>query len=111
MRRRKAQPREGLVQIGDLLQGALKMLGAKSDYELFRLERECREVLGANASKALIEVTFEKGQVGLKFNHSIWLNEMNFRKAEIVGRLQKELPDLGIQGVQLALARSPKSKG
>lgn len=92
------------------MQGALKVLGAKSHYELFRLEGRCREILGANASKALVGVTFEKGQVGLKFNHSIWLNEMNFRKAEIVGRLQKELPDLGIQGVELALARSLKSK-
>lgn len=108
MRRRKGRPQEGLVEIGDLLEGALKQLGAKSDYELFRVGKCCRAILGDTASKALVDVSFQKGQVGLKFNHSIWLNEMNFRKSEILSGLQKELPGIGIKSVNLGLARTPK---
>ncbi|MGH7739140.1 MAG: DciA family protein [bacterium] len=109
MRRRKGRPQEGLVEIGDLLEGALKYLGAKSDYELFQLGKCCREILGGAGSRALADVSFQKGQVALKFNHSIWLNEMNFRKSEILSALQKELPGMGIKSVNLGLARTPKS--
>ncbi|HET9870790.1 MAG TPA: DciA family protein, partial [bacterium] len=97
MKRRKKETREGLVEIGDLIAGALKALGAKSDYELFQVGKHCREILGEAASRALVDVGYEKGRVELKFNHSIWLQEMNFRKAELLGRLQQDLPGLGIQ--------------
>jgi hypothetical protein len=110
MKRRKIQPRNGLVEIGELLEGALKQLGAKSDYELFRVGKQCRELLGDRAANALVEVSFKDSQVGLQFNHSIWLNEMNFRKAELLTQLQSLLPDLGIKSINLGLARSPKSK-
>jgi|ERR1700722_7909467 hypothetical protein len=110
MKRRKSQPRNGLVEITELLDGALQQLGAKSDYELFRVGKQCRELLGDRANNALVEVSFKNGQVALQFNHSIWLNEMNFRKAEILTQLQSQLPDLGIKSINLGLARSPKSK-
>jgi len=93
----------------DLLEEALQQLGAKSEFEKFRLEKKCRELMGEGFSKALAGVSFEGGQVKLQFSHSIWLNEMNFRKAELLTGLQRELPDIGIKSIGLSLARSRKS--
>jgi len=109
VRRRKDSPREGLVSLGDLVEGAIKALGVQGEYESIQVAQRCREILGEAASKALLEVSWSKGKVGLKFDHSIWLNEMNFRKAEVLARLQKDLPGLGIKSVDLGLARKPKS--
>jgi len=44
----------------------------------------------------------------LEFNHSIWLQEMNYRKAEVLKSLQRELPELGIQELSLGLSRGGK---
>ena len=92
----------------ELLEEALQQLGAKSDFEKFRLEKKCKELLGDGFSKALVGVSFGNGQVNLRFSHSIWLNEINFRKTEILAKLQQELPDIGIKSIGLVLARSQK---
>jgi hypothetical protein len=92
----------------ELLEGALQQLGAKSDFEKFRLEKKCKELLGDGFSKALVDISFGNGQVNLRFSHSIWLNEINFRKTEILMKLQRELPDIGIKSIGLVLARSQK---
>lgn len=107
MRRRK-KPREGLVEISTLLEGALQTLGVKGDFEKFRVEKKCREVLGEKFSQALIGISFKKGEIRLEFNHSIWLQEMNFRKTEILKKIQQDLPDLGVKNVALGLAKGRK---
>ena len=107
MRRRK-KPRQGLVQVGALLEDALQALGASGDYEKFRVEKKCREALGDKLSKALAGVTMKDRTVELEFNHSIWLNEMNFRKAEVLQKLRMELPGMGLKDLVFRLARNAK---
>lgn len=106
MRRRKKKT-EGLVEVSSLLEGALQALGVKGDFEKFRVEKKCREMLGEKFSKALTSVTLKGREVQLAFNHSIWLNEMNFRKAELLKKLQEGLPEAGIKSIQLILSRTP----
>jgi hypothetical protein len=105
MVRRRKKPREGLVEVSALLEGALQQLGVKGDFEKFRIEKKCRELLGEKFSKALTAVNLRGRSVQMEFNHSIWLNEVNFRKTEILQRLQKELPDIGIKTLALMLSR------
>ena len=107
--KRKRRPRKGgLVEVSELLEGALKQLGVKGDFEKFRVEKKCREALGEKFSKALTAVNVKGRTVQMEFNHSIWLNEMNFRKAELLKELQTELPDIGIKTITTTLARSTK---
>lgn len=108
MRRRK-KPRQGLVEVGALLEGVLQTLGVSGEYEKFCVEKKCREALGEKLSKALTGVTLKERTVDLEFNHSIWLNEVNFRKAEILQKLQKELPETGIKAINLVLTRRARS--
>jgi hypothetical protein len=107
MRRRKKQ-KGGLVEVSTLLEGALKTLGVSGDFEKFRVEKKCREVLGEKFSKALTRVAMKGRIVELAFNHSIWMNEVNFRKTEILQQLQKEFPEIGIKALHLSLSRSSK---
>ena len=106
--RRKKKPREGLVEVGALLEGALHALGVKGDFEKYKVEKACRGALGEKVSKALVEVSLKGRTVQLAFNHSIWMNEVNFRKAELLQKLQKELPEIGIKTITLNLARGSK---
>ncbi len=105
MRRRRKKSTDGLVEISQLLEGALKQLGVRGDFEKFRVEETCRKALGEKISGALSGISFKKGIVRLEFNHSIWLNEVNFRKGEVLEKLKRELPGLGIRDLALALAR------
>jgi hypothetical protein len=104
--RRKKKPREGLVEVGALLEGALQTLGVKGDFEKFRVEKKCREVLGEKFSKALTRVELKKRVVEMAFDHPIWMQEMNFRKAEVLKKLQNEFPEVGIKSINLILSRS-----
>lgn len=106
MRRRRKKGTGGPVEVGSLLESALRALGAKGDYEKFLVEQKCREALGDKLGKALAQVTLKGREVQMAFNHSIWLNEVNFRKVEILQRLQKELPEIGIKTLTLRLARN-----
>jgi hypothetical protein len=96
------------VEVGALLEGALQALGVKGDFEKYRVEKKCREVLGEKFSKALTEVTLKGRVVQMAFNHSIWMNEVNFRKAEVLQKLQTEFPDIGIKSINLTLSRSSR---
>jgi hypothetical protein len=108
MKRRRKKEKGGLVEVSDLLEGALQTLGVKGDFEKFRVEKKCREVLGEKFSKALTEVALKGRKVQMAFNHSIWMNEANFRKAEILLELQKEFPQMGLKEISLVLSRSSK---
>jgi len=108
MRRRKKH-QGGLVEVSALLEGALQTLGVKGDFEKFRVEKKCREVLGDKASKALTGVTLKGRTVQMAFNHSIWMNEVQFRKTEILQKLQKEFPEIGIKTLALMLSRGSKT--
>lgn len=110
MRRRKKKEGGGTVEIAQLLEGALRQLGVKGDFEKFKVEKKCREVLGEKLAKALTGVTLKNKTVQLEFGHSIWIQEMNFRKAEILKRLQQELPEVGIKTLELSLSRGTRNK-
>jgi hypothetical protein len=107
--RRRKKLEVGLVEVSSLLEGALQALGVKGDFEKFKVEKKCRELLGEKFSKALTGVQLKGRTVQLEFNHSIWMNEMNFRKAEILLKLQKELPEIGIKTMNLMLTRKTQS--
>jgi len=96
------------VEVTELLEGALQTLGVKGDFEKFRVEKKCREVLGEKFSKALVEVSLKGRKVHLGFSHPIWMQEAQFRKLEILQKLQKEFPETGIREITLQLARGPK---
>ena len=68
-------------------------------------KRSAEELLGEKFSKALTGVNLKGRTVQLEFNHSIWMNELNFRKAELLLKLQKELPEIGIKTLNLMLSR------
>lgn len=95
--------------MSSLLEGALQQLGVKGDFEKYKVEKKCREALGERPSKALTAVTLKGRTVQMAFNHSIWMNEVGFRKGEILQKLQKELPEIGIRTIELKLSRSPKA--
>lgn len=97
------------VEISALLESALQTLGVKGDFEKYRVEKKCREMLGEKFSKALTGVFLKGRTVELAFNHSIWMNEMNFRKNEILQDLQKEFPEIGIKTLTLALSRNSRT--
>ena len=105
----KRKDKGGLVEVSELLEGALKQLGVRGDFEKFRVEKKCRELLGEKFSKALTRVVLKAGVVRLEFNHSIWMNEVSFRKSEILRALQKEIPEAGIKSLGLALATRAKN--
>jgi hypothetical protein len=109
MRRKKKKDTGGLVEVSELLEGALRQLGMKGDFEKFRVEKKCRELLGEKFSKALTGVSLKGRNVQMEFNHSIWMNEVNFRKAEILQKLQGELPSVGIKTLTLTLTRNLKA--
>jgi len=99
-----------MVDISSLLEGALKQLGVQGDFEKHRVEKKCREVLGEKFSKALTGVSLKGRTVGMEFNHPIWLNELQLRKTQVLQKLQKELPDIGIKEIALKLSRNQKTK-
>ena len=106
--RKPKKHKGGLVEVSSLLEGALQTLGVKGDFEKFKVEQKCREALGEKFSKALTTVTLKKRVVEMAFNHSIWMQEANFRKAEVLKKLREAFPQIGIKDLILSLSRSSK---
>lgn len=105
VRRRYKKPEQGLVEVSSLLEGALQTLGVKGEFEKFKVDVACRELLGAKFANALIAVVLKGRTVQLEFNHAIWMNEVNIRKAEILQKLQTKVPEMGIKTLKVVLAR------
>jgi hypothetical protein len=111
MTRGRRKHKGGLVEVGTLLEGALQQLGMKGAFEKHRLEKTCREVLGEGFSRALTGVTVKGSALQLAFNHSIWMNEANFRKADILKKVQQALPQAGVRSITLTLSAHRKPSG
>jgi len=109
--RSRRKHKGGLVEVGTLLEGALQQLGMKGVFEKHRLGVACREVLGEAFSRALTDVTMKGSALQLSFNHSIWINEANFRKAEILRKIQQALPQAGVRSITLNLSAPRKPSG
>ncbi len=99
---------EGLIEISALLEGALKTLGVKDDYDRSRLDKRCRLFLGEKLSKALVRVEQKGTVLKMEFNHPIYMQEMNFRKNELFTRLKTDLPDLEFKNIVFSLARAAR---
>ncbi len=104
---RKKRP-EGLVEISALLEGALKTLGVKGDYDRLQLDKVCRRLLGEKLSQALIRIDLKCSILKMEFNHPVYLQEMNFRKKDLLGRIKDELPQTGIKDLTFSLARATR---
>jgi len=110
-RRRKERPAQGLVEVSQLLEGALKVLGVRADWDRFRLEGKCREWLGEGASAALTGVEEKKGVVTLYFDHGAFLQEMAFRREEGLAFLKESFPRMGLKDLRAALTRQHHRRG
>jgi hypothetical protein len=108
MKLRKKSP-GGLVEMSQLLEGVLQTLGVKGDFDQFRIEKKSREVLGEKVSKALVAVNLKGRVLEFAFNHSIWMNEVQFHKQEILQKLQREFPEIGIKTLALTLSRNSRT--
>jgi hypothetical protein len=93
-----------LVEVSQLLEGALKVLGVRGDWDRHRLEGKCRERLG-DAAAALTQVEEKEGVVTLYFSHGAFLQEMAFRREEILEGLKADLPSMRLKEVRAALSR------
>jgi len=100
---------EGTVEIASLLEGALKTLGVKGDWDRLQLDNRCRSILGEKLALALVRVEQKGTILKLEFNHPIYLQEMNFRKSEFLTRIRAELPEAGINSLAFSLARSARN--
>lgn len=105
-RKRAKEPKQGLVQVAQVLEGALRTLGVRSEWDRYRLEGKCRELLGPEVSRVLTEVSEKQGVVTLSFGHGAFLQEMGFRKEELLKDLKAEFPKLGLKEIRAALSRS-----
>jgi|UniRef100_Q3AP18 predicted nucleic acid-binding Zn ribbon protein len=76
---------------GLLISGVYRSLGLEEPYQQFKALQVWREVVG----EAIAEVTtlerFTAGQLYIKVNNAAWRLELNFRKRDIIQRLNKEL--------------------
>lgn len=94
-----------MVEISQVLDGALRKLGVKGEWDTSRVEVTCREWLGDEASKALSRVEERRGTVTLYFNHSAWLNEMNYRRKEGLDFLKSRFPQMDLKEVRCVLSK------
>jgi hypothetical protein len=108
---KKRRVPKGLVDISQILEGALEKLGVRGDWDRYRIEAKCREWLGETASKALVQVEEWQGTVTLSFNHSAWLNEMSFKKQEGLEFLRKEFPHLNLKELRVLLFKNTARMG
>jgi hypothetical protein len=110
-RKKKEKKPQGLVEVSQVLEGAMRTLGVRADWDRFRLEGKCREWLGEGAQKALTHVSEKKGVVTLYFNHSVFLQEMGFRRAEGLKVLKDEFPRMGLKELRAALSTQRTGRG
>lgn len=105
-RRRKKETPQGLVEVSQVLESALRTLGVRGDWDRFRLEGKCRDFLGPEVSKALTGVEEKNGVVTLYFNHSAFLQDMGYRRAEFLRELQAAFPRLKLKDIRATLSKS-----
>jgi hypothetical protein len=105
VKKKRQKPPEGLVEISALLDGAMRRLGVRGDWEKYRIEEKCRQWLGADCSQALVRVGEDKGTVTLFFNHSAFLQELQYRREEGLAYLKDAFPRMKIRDLRAALSQ------
>jgi hypothetical protein len=97
-----------MVEISALLEGALKTLGVKGDYDRLQLDQVCRRLLGEKLSLALVRIDLKGKILKMEFNHPVYLQEMNFRKKDLLARIKNDFSQSGIKDLTFSLARAAR---
>jgi len=94
------------VHIGRLLQDTLERLCRSGDKVLLDICRRWEELVGP-------VIAANSRPVGLKDNlllvdvaSSVWMQQLQFLKAEIIGRINAGLPEAAIEKIRFRIARS-----
>ncbi|NOZ60098.1 MAG: DUF721 domain-containing protein [Calditrichaeota bacterium] len=76
--------------IGEALIKLLSQLGLQKEVQQNQLLAEWPEIVGEQIAKVSSAARMEDGILFVKVNHSVWRNELYYRKAELIQRLNRK---------------------
>ena len=89
----KAKPLKELMS--DFLRGS----DFKQINNTINLNKSWKKIVGKTISKHTEIVTIKHGKILIKTSNSVWRNELNFQKEDLLNRLKKEEPKLKIKEI------------
>ncbi len=92
-------------KVGDILPEVMKGLGLDAKLKETQLAREWREIVGAAMAKRSSPSGARSGVLLVEVENNVWMQEVRFHQREIIARIRKRFPELGIEGLRLVLKR------
>jgi len=94
-----------LEPVGGLIAGVLDELGLSASLREWHAVSVWDTVVGEQVSKHTQAYAVEKGVLAVRVDSHVWLQELQFLKPDIIGRLNRELGGEVITELRFVLAR------
>lgn len=101
------EKREKPVALADVLAASRGSAALRSRMKEWRLLDRWQGLFGDSIAAHARPARWEKGTLIVRVEHSGWMQELSFLKAQMTERLQQEFPASGIKAIRFELGELP----
>ncbi len=91
--------------VRDVLPGVLKSLGLDERMDEARLLKDWSGVVGEAIFRHSRPRKIRGGRLLVEVENNVWMQEIRFHQGEILEKIQKMFPRLGLKGIRFELER------
>ena len=91
--------------VGDILPKVIKNLGIEDRMQEARLREEWREIVGDVVAERCRPGEIKGGMLFIEVENNVWMQEIRFHQRDMIVRIKKRFPDLGVREIRLVIGR------
>ncbi len=100
---RTATPSTGIVRVGDVLPQLIAKYGLQQRRNLERIEEVWRAAVGEPYASVTRIIGLRRGTLEVAVPHSAFVQELSFRRQELLAAMQKTLADEKIKKIKFTV--------
>jgi len=93
------------ARVGDILPRVLSLMGLDAKLAEAKFMRDWEAVVGAVVAARSRPRDIRDGILYIGVESSVWMQELWFHRDEILDRITKEYPGIGVKGIRLEIER------
>ncbi len=97
-------------RVGDVIPVVLKRLGLEGKMQEAELLRDWDVIVGEAVSKRCRPVGVRGGLLFIEAESNVWMQEISFRRHEILKRIKARFPGVRIKGIRIGIEREREAE-
>lgn len=104
-RKRFAVDNESSARIGDILPRVMSLMGLDGKLEEAKFMKGWEAVVGPVVASRSRPRDIKDGILYVSVESSVWMQELWFHRSEILARINRDYPGIGVKGIRLEIER------